>query len=239
MESKTHLPDIKVGGLTRLTSIDFPGHLAAVIFTQGCLWRCRYCYNTSLLDPRQDAVYDWEEVLFFLKRRRCLLDGIVFSGGEPTFWPSLPDYMHQIRRMGFRVALHTSGAYPDRLSLIIRENLVDWIGLDIKALFNDYKRITRIRGSGILASQSLQILLNSKVNREIRITVHPMLFTRQDLLDIANQLSLAGVSDLVLQTCRAKETLDPTLRKESVQWEDYLKDCVSLMSKVIPTVVVR
>jgi pyruvate formate lyase activating enzyme len=239
MESRTHLPDIKVGGVTRLTSIDFPGHLAAVIFTQGCPWRCRYCYNSSLLDPRQDAAYDWEEVLFFLKRRRGLLDGVVFSGGEPTLWPSLPDYMHELRRAGFRVALHTNGAFPDRLALIIKENLADWVAMDIKALFDDYERITTIPDSGIPARQSLQILLESSVEKELRITIHPMLYAPQELLRISDQLALAGVSNLILQPCRMKETLDPDLRLESFKWESYLKDCVTLLSNKFPSLVVR
>lgn len=239
MKSRKHLTEIKVGGLTRLTTIDFPGHLAAVIFTQGCPWRCRYCYNSSLLDPHQDASYEWEEVLFLLKRRRGLLDGAVFSGGEPTFWPSLPNHMEQLRGMGFRVALHTNGAFPDPLALIIREKLADWVAMDIKASFDDYKRITTVANSGIPAQESLQIILQSSIKRELRITIHPMLYTPQDLVRISDELALAGVSKLILQICRMKETLDPTLRLESFNWGSYLKSCMTLLSKKIPSLEVR
>ena len=75
---------IRIGGMTPLTSIDFPGHLAAVLYLQGCPWRCGYCHNPELIPARSEVRIGWEEVLAFLQRRRGLLDGVVFSGGEPT-----------------------------------------------------------------------------------------------------------------------------------------------------------
>ncbi|MBN1901036.1 anaerobic ribonucleoside-triphosphate reductase activating protein [Candidatus Sumerlaeota bacterium] len=239
MESSKNLPDIKVGGLTRLSSIDFPGHLSAVIFTQGCPWRCGYCHNAPLLDPHQDAVYQWEEILSFLKGRKGLLDGVVFSGGEPTLWLSLADCMRQLRQMGFRVALHTNGAYPERFAQIIREKLVDWVGMDIKASFDDYERITAIPGSGIPVRKSLQILLESSIPMELRTTLHPLLHSPQDIERLAKELALRGASHLILQKCRLKDTLDETIRMKSYNWEPYLKECVSLASRSIPSVSVR
>lgn len=134
---------LRVGGLTRLTSIDFPGRLAAVVYAQGCPWRCGYCHNPELLDasaPATPAALDWPQVLAFLDKRRGLLDGVVFSGGEPTLQTALPAALREVRAMGFQTALHTGGMYPERLSALLP--LLDWVGLDIKGPLQRYDAIT-------------------------------------------------------------------------------------------------
>ena len=110
---------LRVSGLTRMTSIDFPGQLAAVVFCQGCPWRCGYCHNPELLDASAGGAIAWESVLAFLHGRRGLLDGVVFSGGEPLAQSALPQALAQVRAMGFATALHTGGMYPDRLAAVL------------------------------------------------------------------------------------------------------------------------
>ena len=112
--------DIHVGGITPFTTIDFPGRLAAVIFCQGCPWRCRYCHNRHLLESGEAGQYSWNDTFRWLETRRGLLDGVVFSGGEPLLQKQLPEAIGQIHQNGFEVALHTSGVYPERLSKVLR-----------------------------------------------------------------------------------------------------------------------
>ena len=100
---------LQVGGITPFTTIDFPGRLAAVIFCQGCPWRCQYCHNRHLLPAGENGKYPWEEVLRWLETRRGLLEGVVFSGGEPLLQRQLPEAVEQLHRDGFEVALHTAG----------------------------------------------------------------------------------------------------------------------------------
>ncbi len=191
---------LRVGGLTRLTSIDFPGRLAAVVFCQGCPWRCGYCHNPELLDAAAPAALAWDEVLAFLRQRRGLLDGVVFSGGEPLAQSALPGALAQVRALGFATALHTGGMYPDRLAAALP--LLDWVGLDIKAPEPHYDTLTRTPGSGARAWQSLRLLLQGGTPFECRTTWHPALFGEQPLRDLAHALAAQGVRHWALQHCR-------------------------------------
>ena len=127
---------LRVGGFTPLSTTDYPNYLSAVVFCQGCPWRCGYCHNPHLLPAHAPGEIAWSDVLSFLRRRWGLLDAVVFSGGEPLAQAGLGDAMRTIRRMGFRVGLHTAGTYPSRLAQVL--SLVDWIGFDIKAPFAEY-----------------------------------------------------------------------------------------------------
>lgn len=191
---------LRVGGLTPLTATDYPGHLAAVVFCQGCPWRCAYCHNSHLIPPRASAQIEWPAVMQFLARRVGLLDAVVFSGGEPTLQPSLAQALSEVKAMGFKCGLHTAGAYPEHLASVLP--LLDWVGFDIKASFADYAQITQAPGSGNSAEASLQALLASGVSYECRTTVDLQFFDSKKLIDLAQALAASGVRHYVLQTCR-------------------------------------
>lgn len=194
--------NLVVGGLAPFTTIDFPGHLAAVVFCQGCPWRCGYCHNPHLLPtagPMKRGAKPWPDILDWLETRRGLLDGVVFSGGEPLLQRALPAAAAAVRRLGFAVALHTGGAYPERLRQLLP--LVDWVGFDVKTAFDDYGRVTGV-DSGAAALASLKHLLSSGVANEIRCTVDAEYLGEVEMGRMARQLHAAGVRRLVLQSCR-------------------------------------
>jgi pyruvate formate lyase activating enzyme len=191
-----------VGGVTPFTTIDFPGRLAAVVFCQGCPWRCEYCHNPHLLPRVAEAVDgtpSWQELLQWLEARRGLLGGVVFSGGEPLLQRGLPGAIAAVRRLGFATALHTGGAYPERLQAVLP--LLDWVGFDVKAPFDGYARITGA-DSGRAARQSLELLLSAGVAHEVRCTVDPDLLNADDVARMGKQLHAIGVHRVVLQPCR-------------------------------------
>ncbi|NMM08029.1 MAG: anaerobic ribonucleoside-triphosphate reductase activating protein [Polaromonas sp.] len=194
---------MRIGGLTPLTSIDFPGRLAAVLYCQGCPWRCSYCHNPELLAagaPTASSAFSWAQVLAFLQRRRGLLDGVVFSGGEPTLQAALPAALAQVRALGFETALHSGGMYPQRLAALLP--LLDWVGLDIKGPQQQHDAITGVPGSGLRALESLRLLLASGVAYECRTTWHAGLFPADALLGLADELAARGVTHWALQQCR-------------------------------------
>ena len=192
---------LQLGGLVPLTSIDFPGHLAAVLFCQGSPWHCSYCHNPHLLRTDVPSTLEWGEVMRFLQERVGFLDGVVFSGGEPLLQPRLPEAMQAVKALGFKIALHTAGIMPARLAKVLP--YVDWVGLDIKAPFHAYKRITGLAGSGHKAAESLDLLLNAHhVDYEIRTTVDPTLLGKADIEQLAVSLAKCGVKRHVLQTCQ-------------------------------------
>lgn len=182
--------ELRIGGLVRLSTCDWPGELVATVFCQGCPWQCSYCHNTHLLPARGADQIAWQDVLAFLKTRRGLLDGVVFSGGEPTLQSDLPLAMEAVRALGFRIGLHTAGPYPDRLARILP--LLDWIGFDVKAPFGDYDRITGVRGSGDGAAASLRLVLAGGLPVDLRTTVHPGLLDETALNLLSADLAALG-----------------------------------------------
>lgn len=207
---------LRVGGLTPFTTIDFPGLLAAVVWCQGCPWRCRYCQNAHLLPAGDPPAMAWPAVLEFLRRRRGLLDGVVFSGGEPTLQGALPDAIAEVRKLGFRVGLHTAGCYPERLARVLP--LVDWVGLDIKAMPAGYEAVTRVAGSGVKAWRSLALLLQSETAHEVRITAHDSLLPAAELEPLVRELAGRGVRSVAVQRCRTHAMLDPGLGEQRPGW---------------------
>jgi pyruvate formate lyase activating enzyme len=192
-----------------MTTLDYPGELAAVVFCQGCPWRCRYCHNGHLLPARSADAIPWNDVVRFLGRRRGLLDALVFSGGEPTAQHALGAAMAEVRALGFKVGLHTAGCYPERLEKLIPQ--LHWVGLDIKGLPEDYPEITGVPDSGRQAWRSLEILLGGGVGLEVRTTVPPT-WPPDQVESLAEQLAAMGVGSFVVQTCITARALDPQWR---------------------------
>ena len=211
MKSGCRDSPIEVGGLAPLTSVDYPGELAAVLFLQGCPWRCGYCHNPELMARRGNPGLPWSRVIEFLERRRGLLDAVVFSGGEPTLQSGLGEALRQVRSMGFKTGLHTAGIYPDRLREVLA--LLDWVGIDVKSSCAQYPAITGVRGSGRRAWASIELLLDSGLECEFRSTLHPDLLSPQELTKLADELDESGVKSLVVQKCVTERCREPSLRQ--------------------------
>ncbi len=226
--------ELKVGGITPLTSIDYPGELAAVVFCQGCPWHCVYCQNGHLLRTRQTAGIDWSEILEFLSRRSGLLDAVVFSGGEPTLQAALPEAIRRVKQMGFKIGLHTAGCYPKRLGQVL--HLVDWVGLDIKGLPDQYPKITQVPGSGQQAWESLEAIQAAGVDYEVRTTRMPGTPDAQ-LVSLSRILATKDVRQYALQTCQTHDTLEPGLK--NMLDNPPAKHIVEQLQRQIPRLVLR
>ena len=202
---------LRLGGLTPMTTADYPGELAATLFCQGCPWRCAYCHNAHLVDAADEPALDWSEAREFLVRRRGLLDAVVFSGGEPTAQSALPAAIAELRELGYKIGLHTGGPYPRRLAEVLP--LVDWVGLDIKALPSDYSLVTGVPGSGENAWDSLALAVESGIALEVRTTPLPGLDSPAYLEHLMQELAAVGVSRYALQQCRPHSLLEAELRE--------------------------
>lgn len=240
--------DLQIAGLVPMSTVDWPGKFVASVFCQGCPWECAYCQNCAILDPRIPGVVAWDAVERLLARRHGLLDGVVFSGGEATRQLALIPAMRRVRDLGFAVGLHTAGAYPARLRTLLEEGLVDWVGLDIKALPENYPSVVARPGSGEKAWEALDILLDyaddarrgahasrvvgdeagtrahvtpvvAGVDYEVRLTVYPG--GPGDGLDVALALKERGVASFALQQARAQGTPDAFVA-EQVGWDEQV-----------------
>ncbi len=228
------MPSLAVGGLTPLTSTDYPGCLAAVVFCQGCPWRCAYCHNSHLLPRQAESAMGWEEAAAFLERRRGLLDAVVFSGGEPTLQAGLGEAMAAVKGMGFRVGLHTAGMYPERLEKLLP--WLDWVGFDVKAPFADYRRINSC-GGGEAAREGIRLLLAAGVETEFRTTCHSSLLEEGDLLRLAGELAELGVARWVLQAFRPQGCAEKGLVGAGTTLPDSA--LLARLSAWVPTVEMR
>lgn len=195
-----------LGGWVPFSTVDWPGQLASVVFIAGCPWRCHYCHNPHLQE--RSARDTWSEVLEFLERRRGLLDGVVFSGGEPLSERCLPAMIAAVRALGYRVGLHTAGIYPRQLQKILAS--LDWVGLDIKTKAAAYPALTGRSLSVTSVAASLKLLLDSDCAFECRTTWSPDWLTESDLLDLAQELADLGVENYAVQGYRPDPQSVPT-----------------------------
>ncbi len=190
---------IKIGGVLHFSLLDYPDKISAVLFTQGCPLRCVYCHNPNFQDINVQTNTTFDDVIKFLKTRVGLLEGVVFSGGEPLLQNNLYEAMKIVKNMGFLIGLHTSGCIYNNFIKVLQ--LVDWVGFDIKQVFHKYDEITQVTTSELQVMKSFAVLLQSHKDYEIRTTVDTRHITYEDLLNIAKYLQSNNVKEWILQKC--------------------------------------
>jgi len=195
-----------IGGLQKLSLIDFPGRPAAVVFTRGCNFRCPYCHNPELISSHSagNDIHP-KEFFAFLEKRRGLLEGVVVTGGEPTLHDDLPDFMRRIKGLGFAVKLDSNGSNPMMLQKIIDDRLVDYIAMDVKAPFEKYDRVAGVAVNINAIRASIDIIRNSGLPHQFRTTLARPLLDRQDAATIQ---SIVKPSTLQLQVCELRKVLN-------------------------------
>lgn len=178
---------MKLGGMVKFTLIDFPGRPAAIVFTQGCNFRCRYCHNPELVYPHLfTEPFSEDEFFAFLARRQGTLEGVVVSGGEPTLHDDLPRFLIDIKSLGYKVKLDTNGSRPEMLQELIEKKLVDYIAMDLKAPLDKYALITGIDTNSAIIQQSIDIIRQSGLPHEFRTTYDKEVLTDADITAISN-----------------------------------------------------
>lgn len=217
-------PRLRVGGLEPLTTVEWEGRLSAVVFLQGCPWKCRYCHNAELTPLTAPGMTPWAHTLEQIQARRGFIDAVIFSGGEPTLQSDLPAAICQIADMGFEVALETNGFAPERLRSALDTGKLDFVAMDIKAPFDDYALISQVPSSGDGPRRSVALILESGIQYEFRTTYHPALLTHDHLRTIARELSELGVNRWVVQLFRAEGC--------PVKW---LRESIALPASLSPT----
>lgn len=191
---------LRIGGITPFSTVDWPGQLAVVLFLQGCPWRCTYCHNNDLQPACGNARHDWAAVERLLGQRRGLVDGVVFSGGEPTAQLEITAAVQRVKALDFATGLHTAGVYPRRLAEILP--FLDWVALDVKALPEDYDTLTGVTGSHARVDEALALLLKGGIPFECRTTADWALLPPAALLRLGERLAGLGVQDFAVQLAR-------------------------------------
>ena len=192
---------ILIGGVETFSMVDYPDHMAAVVFMQGCPWSCPFCHNKTLQKIGVETNFDWEKFKSFLVERKGKLDAVVFSGGEPLVQDALLDAIKEVKAMGYQIGLHTGGFRPDFFKQVLP--LVDWVGFDIKTPLSA-ERYNLAVGQKHFAQvmESLHALISSGIKFECRTTCDPRLLSVEDIRTIGKELSALGVKEYYLQKYR-------------------------------------
>ncbi|MBR3270464.1 MAG: anaerobic ribonucleoside-triphosphate reductase activating protein [Clostridia bacterium] len=197
---------MKIHGLQKMTLLDFPGRVACTVFLGGCDMRCPFCHNAELIDGSAEAIMDETELLAFLEKRKGLLDGVAFTGGEPTLRKDLPDLFRRIKAMGYPIKLDTNGLHPDRLKALLDEGLVDYVAMDIKNCPEKYAVTAGLETVDLdKIQQSIDLLKNGTVDYEFRTTVVDELHEAEDFEKIGAWI--AGARAYYLQAFTDRDTV--------------------------------
>ena len=218
---------MNICGYQKTTLLDYPGHVAATIFTGGCNFRCPFCHNSDLILSPSTLILE-DEIFAFLKKRKNILSGICITGGEPTLQHDLCDFIEKVRSLGYKIKLDTNGYHPEIISDLLHKNLLDYIAMDIKAGFSNYKKVCGLPSINIdTIKESISVIENSSIDYEFRTTVVKELHTKQDFYEIAELIS--SKSPYYIQSFKDSENiLTPGLSSCDI---DTLNHYLNIMQK--------
>jgi len=214
---------LKIGGLQKLTLIDYPKKVACAVFLIGCNFRCPFCYNGELVLPektKKQPVIPEKTFFEFLKDRKGLLDGVCITGGEPTINSALPKFIGKIKKMGFLVKLDTNGTNPQMVKRLIKSRLIDYIAMDIKSSFSvsdsqaakgtsKYDEAAGVKVDLRKIKESIDVIKNSGIDYEFRTTVVPGIHLKGDIVELAR--SISTVKRYYLQEFKAGKNINRQL----------------------------
>ena len=227
---------MKIHGLQKMTLLDFPGLVACTVFLGGCDLRCPFCHNAEILDMNAPAVMDDKEFLEFLETRRGKLDGVAVTGGEPTLRPDLPELLSEIKRLGFKVKLDTTGNHPDMLKRIVAEGLVDYVAMDVKNSKERYAETVGLTGFDISrVDESISFLLRGDVEYEFRTTVIKQFHDKDSFIGIAEWIK--GAEKYYLQGFVDRDTV-PFAGLEA-RTEEEMKEYAEIVKPYVKSVELR
>jgi pyruvate formate lyase activating enzyme len=229
---------MKIGGLQKVSLIDYPGLICATIFLQGCNFKCSYCHNPELVDTQLfHPCIKENEVLDFLNTRKGKLDAVTITGGEPTIQDDLAPFIKKIKKMKFAVKLDTNGSQPQVIKNLLDEKLLDFIAMDIKAPLEKYKSVVKVPINYDLIKESIKLILKAKIPHEFRTTIVESQLGEKDIQQIAKLIS--GANSYALQKFVPAKTLDKKFLKEKSYPEEKLQKIKKSLEHQITSVTIR
>lgn len=223
-------------GINKLSLLDYPGKVAAILYIDKCNFRCEYCHNWNTLiaaSDNEDLIFN--DILSFLKKRVGILDGVVISGGEPTLMPNLEEKIRAIKELGYSIKLDTNGSHPEVIKDLVSKGLIDYIAMDIKSSLDDYHRFTNNDDLIEKVKESIELLKSGIVDYEFRMT----LIDEYHSLEVINKVKniLKGNKRLYLQQFKAS---DGVINKDLHAVDEGLANkFVEILSQSVETVELR
>jgi len=222
-----------IGGFQKFSLIDYPDKICAIVFTQGCNFRCGYCYNPELVEPKLfSPPIPEKEIFSFLENRKEKLDAVEITGGEPTLQPDLLEFIRKIKDMGFLVKLDSNGTHPDVIEKAIKDKLVDYIAMDIKAPLEKYAFVTQVNINVENIKKSIDIIMHSNLDYQFRTTVVKSLLSIDDLKQICKLIK--GARCYILQKFRKRaKIVDSSLLNRAEYSEDEMQKFQDIVTALI------
>ena len=220
-------------GFQKMTMLDYPGHIACTVFTPGCNFRCPFCHNALLVtDINNETVYSEEDILAYLSKRKGLLDGICISGGEPLMHDGIFDFVRKAKELGYLVKIDTNGSFPDKLKKLIESGNIDYVAMDIKNSPEKYSLTTDICNFDFAPiRESVNLLLEGKVDYEFRTTIVSEFHTPQDMVEIGKLIQGAEryfLQHFIESDVNIQQGLTPLCKEEMeklcIKVSEYVKN---------------
>lgn len=230
---------IKIGGLEKVSLLDYPGKLSAIVFTYGCNLRCSFCHNPELViyDFNEDIEVKEDYLFEYLENRRGKLDAVVITGGEPLIYNDIEKLIRKIKKLGYLVKLDTNGFFPDKLKDLIEKELLDYIAMDVKYSPSDYNKQTNDKNALEKITESIKIIRNSGTDYEFRTTVVKGIHKIKDIQDIAKLIK--GSKKFYIQNFRSGKTIDSSLDNSNSFTEQELEKMLKGAKKYVKNSYIR
>ncbi|MBM3291822.1 anaerobic ribonucleoside-triphosphate reductase activating protein [Candidatus Bathyarchaeota archaeon] len=230
--------EFPIVGFEKLSLVDYPGKLCATLHTPGCNFRCPYCYQKKLIFdyiPMKKILVD--EIIKVIHPRIGFLDGVTVTGGEPTIHRALPTLLARLKSIGALTKIDTNGSHPNILKILIKNNLINYVAMDIKAPFERYQELVQYKIDSNTILDSIQTIRRGHIDYEFRTTVVPNIINEKDLQAIA--IMLAGSKKMVLQKFRPRDTLSEECSKLVPYSDNEMHQFKELVSPYFAEVKVR
>lgn len=227
-----------LGSMQRFSLIDYPGKICAIVFTQGCNFRCPYCHNPELVNPKEFAEsIAPDEIFSFLERRRGKLDAVSITGGEPTLQENLAGFIRNIKDLGYLVKIDTNGSMPEVLEELMGEKLLDLIAMDVKAPLDKYKKTVKASVDTRRIEESIHLIMNSGIDYEFRTTIVKSLLDEADIKKIGTVIK--GADRYVLQKFVPSKTLNPKFMNAATFTDEEIERTAKSLEKLVGSVITR
>ena len=241
---------MRIVGYLKTSFIEWPGKIAAVLFTPGCNFRCPFCHNSDLVDPAKMAKLSTlkeTEILADLKKRKKWIDGVVITGGEPTLQSDLASFLAKLKKLGFKTMIETNGSNPSVIRNLIIRKLVNFIAMDYKTTFSEYENVVKNKNQKSKIKKTMKLILESGLPFEFRTTVVPGIHSEQVLPEMARELRnlnselLTLHSDLnwFLQSFRPKNCLEKKFNQIKPFTQEEMDKFLRSIQKIIKSVKLR
>lgn len=203
-----------IAGYQKLSLLDYPKTPCAIIFTQGCSFRCAFCHNPELIPMEGVTILNHEDIIAELEKRRKMVDAVTITGGEPTLQKDLPEFMAKLKERGFKVKLDTNGVTPAMVKKVIDEKLADYFAMDLKQTWAKYDEVVRVGAPGLIerVKETFGLIQGSGIDHEFRTTILPHSHTAEDFMEMVGYLKEG--EKYFIQDIRFNITLEPNLKRE-------------------------